>query len=228
MGASKINGCSVISIISLLLLAVNASAETTFFDKPDDAFIMHDFATGGVVIVGRTGGTTSVGACTHQWNCTNWGKCLPSGKQTRNCVNAGTCADTYKPPEMEKDCTYTALPEIGEEHEEPGNETGEQNEAGEMGEKEIADENIIFLHSLITTLAIGITGSIIFYSSKGYFGKPMKRMTATGSTKSNGKRLGKKSVSPSISTTRRKREVPARGGPMNVRQKAEKTRYSHS
>jgi len=89
-----------------------------------------------------------------------------------------------------------------------------------MGEKEIADENIIFLYSLITTLAIGITGSIIFYSSKGYFGKPIKRMTATGIIK--GKRQRKKSASPGLPQTRRNREVPAMGGPMDVRQKAGK------
>ncbi len=220
MGTSKINGYSVISIIALLSLAVNASAETTFFDNPDDAFIMDDFATGEVVIVGRTGGTRSVGACAYQWNCTDWGGCLPSGKQTRNCVNVGTCPDTYEPPEMEQDCTYTASREVGEEPEEPGNETRKQNETGKMGEKEIADENIIFLYSLITTLAIGITGSIIFYSSKGYFGKPIKRMTATGIIK--GKRQRKKSASPGLPQTRRNREVPAMGGPMDVRQKAGK------
>jgi hypothetical protein len=220
MGASKIGGFNAILIISILLLAVNASAETTFFDNPDDAFIMDDFATGGVVIVGRTGGTTSVGACTYQWNCTDWSVCLPSGKQRRNCVNVGTCPDTYEPPGMEQDCTYTASPEVGEEHEEPGNETGELNETGEMGEKEIADENIIFLYSLITTLAIGMTGSIIFYSRKGYFGKPVKRTAAKG--KDRRLKKEKKSASPGLPPARRNREVPAIGGPMDVRQKAEK------
>jgi hypothetical protein len=222
METSKINGFSAISIISLFLLAVNASAETTFFDNPDDAFIMYDFATGGVVIIGRTGETTGGGGCTYEWNCTDWSKCLPSGKQTRNCVNVGTCPDMYEPPEMEQDCTYTASPEIGEEYEEPENETGK------IGEREIADENIIFLYSLTTILVIVIISSIIFYSRKGCFGKPIKRMTATGIIKSKGKRQGKKSASSSLPPTRRNRKVPAGGGPMDVRQKAKKNRYSHS
>ncbi len=223
MGTSEINGYSIILIISLMLLAVNVSAETTFFGNPDDAFIMDDFATtGGVVIVERTGGATSRGACTYQWDCTDWGKCLPSGKQTRNCINVGTCHDTYEPPEMEQDCTYTAFPEVGEEHEEPGNETKEQNETGKMGENGIVDENMVFFYSLITTLAIGILGSIIFYSRKGYFGKPIKRTTATGIIKSKDKRHGKKIAGPRHPPTRRNREVPAMGGPMDVRQKAGK------
>ncbi len=223
MGTSKIIEYSAISIISLLLLTVNASAETTFFDNPDDAFIMGDFATGGVVITGRTGGTRSTEICIIQWNCMDWSECLPSGKQTRNCINVGTCPDTYEPPEMEQDCTYTAFPEVGEEDKEPGNETWGKNETGKMDENEIEDENIIiFLYSLNATLVIGIVGSFLFYSKKGYFGNPIKRITATGIIKRKGKLQGEKIVSSGLPPTSRNREVPAMEGPTDVMQKAEK------
>ena len=55
MGISKINGFKDILIILFLLLVVNVSAETTFFDQ-DDAFIMGDSATEGTTAEGRSTG----------------------------------------------------------------------------------------------------------------------------------------------------------------------------
>jgi hypothetical protein len=172
MGLSEINGFNAILIISLLSLVANVSAETTFFDNPDDAFIMGDPTAGGVI-----GGTTGEGGCTYEWNCTNWSECLPSGKQTRNCTNIGTCSDTYESPEIEQNCTYTASPKVEKEDKEPGNETEKQNETEKTSEKEIVDENRVFLYSIIV-LIIGfiiLIGFIIFYLKKGYFKKLIKR-----------------------------------------------------
>ena len=56
MGLSKINVINAILIILFLLLVVNVSAETTFFDQ-DDSFIMGDSATeGSTAEGGSTGG----------------------------------------------------------------------------------------------------------------------------------------------------------------------------
>lgn len=94
--------------ISLLLISL-ISAETTFFDNPDDFFIMSSSSTGGIIITEEQ--QASGGGCSYKWNCTNWGECLPSGKQIRICTNIGTCSDAYKTPPTEQNCTYTP-PEI--------------------------------------------------------------------------------------------------------------------
>lgn len=96
----------IILIIISLLLVPFVSAETTFFDQ-DDAFIMGNSPTGGI--------TRGSGGCTYKWNCTDWGECLSSGKQTRNCTNIGTCPNTYKTQEIEQNCIYTSSPKIGKE-----------------------------------------------------------------------------------------------------------------
>jgi len=162
MGTSKTNSLSVVLI--LLLLAVNVSAETTFFDNPDDAFIMGGSTTGEVI-----GGTTG-GGCTYEWNCTNWSECLPSGTRTRNCTNIGTCSGTYQPPETEQNCTYATSPEAEKLDNVTENETEKQNETGKIGENEDADSNLIFLY-LIIVLTMGL---IIFYLKKNRSKPPTK------------------------------------------------------
>lgn len=98
-----------ILFISFLFLIPFACAETTFFDQ-DDAFVMSSSATSGV-IGETTSGTTGGAGCTYKWHCTNWSECFPSGKQTRTCINLGTCPDTYKKPETKKNCSYVSPPQ---------------------------------------------------------------------------------------------------------------------
>ena len=72
----------------IILLIPLIYAETTFFDQ-DDAFILGNSATSGAIEekpIIPTGGS----GCKYVWNCTDWGECLVSGKQTRTCVNIGT------------------------------------------------------------------------------------------------------------------------------------------
>jgi len=166
METSEINLLDSILITLFLLaaLAANAYAETTFFDNQDDAFIMGGSATGGV-IVGTTGETTGGGGCTYKWNCTNWSECLPSGKQTRNCTNIGTCPSAYKSPEIEQNCTYAASPKVEKEDKEPENETEK------ISEKEIVDKYRVFVYFIIAL----IISFIIFYLKKDYFKKLIKR-----------------------------------------------------
>lgn len=159
----KSNGFIAIVIILPLLLAVNVSAETTFFDQ-DGAFIMGSSPTGGVIGVtsGGTDGTTGGGDCTYKWNCTNWSECFPFGKQTRNCTNIGTCSRTYKSPGIEQNCTYTDSPKVEKEDKEIENETDKQNEAEKISEKEIVDKDRAFLYFIIVL----IIGFIICYLKK--------------------------------------------------------------
>lgn len=41
--------------------------------------------------------------CEYQWDCNDWSNCL-NRKQTRNCVNLGSCHGDYDKPLEEKDC----------------------------------------------------------------------------------------------------------------------------
>ncbi len=149
-------------LILFLLLIPLVYAETTFFDNPDDVFIMGNPATGGV-IEGTTGVTTG-GGCSYKWNCTNWSECSSYGKQIRNCTNVGTCSSTYKFPAIEQNCTYPA-PEIEEKDKALENETKKINEKG------IISKDRILLYFIIILIIL----SIIFYLKKDYLKKLLKK-----------------------------------------------------
>lgn len=161
-----------IIFITISLLSISlVQADTTFFDNPDDAFIMGGSPT-GEVIAGTTGG----GGCRYEWNCTNWSECLPSGKQTRNCINIGTCSDTYKTPKIEQNCTYTA-PKVEEDKKlEKENITKEeeekQQETEKISGKEIVNKNKVLIY-FITFLIIGF---VILYQKKDYLKKLIKKI----------------------------------------------------
>ncbi|MBS3054472.1 MAG: hypothetical protein J4431_02975 [Candidatus Aenigmarchaeota archaeon] len=133
------------ALFLLAVLPTGAYAETTFFDNAGDAFIMGS-SPAGEVIGGITDGTAGGGGCLYEWNCTGWSECLSSGKQTRNCINIGSCPDIYKSPEINQSCTYTP-PEIVEKEDKwPKNKT--ENANG----KEIMDNNHIFLYFMAATI----------------------------------------------------------------------------
>jgi hypothetical protein len=142
-----------IFFLLVILLTHLAHADTTFFDNPDDAFIMGNAITipptsGGIEeIIGRT---TGEGGCLYKWNCTNWGECLPSRKQIRECVNIGNCPNTYKTPEIEKNCTYIAL-------------KNENRTTGEIGGEKFENKSLYFVIILILVFFIF---SIIHYLTK--------------------------------------------------------------
>lgn len=153
----------IILFIFLFLLIPLISAETTFFDQ-DNAFIMSNSTIGGVtggttVVTGETGG----GGCIYKWNCTNWSECFVSGKQTRNCINIGTCSNTYKAPEIKQNCTYT-VPEIGKE-----------KETGKIIWKEIVNNNKILIYLIIIFIISLIILFVIFYMQKDFLRKRFKK-----------------------------------------------------
>jgi hypothetical protein len=88
----------MIAIVLSLLLSQLVRADTTFFDNPDDAFIMGNFST---TDRGITGGTTGEGGCvynqSYDWKCSVWGECV-NGKQTRNCKKTNNCENSYGKP----------------------------------------------------------------------------------------------------------------------------------
>jgi len=50
------------------------------------------------------------GNCYYNWTCSEWApaKCPASGKQTRQCVNKGTCSGTSGKPSESQSCEYTS------------------------------------------------------------------------------------------------------------------------
>lgn len=166
-------GISTMILILFFLLIPFAYADTTFFDQ-DDAFIMGSSTTGEVA-GGTTEGTGTGGGCIHKWNCTQWSECLSSGKQTRNCINIGTCSNTYNYPEIEQNCMYTAplkadenenvvekenIIEKDENKEEKGAEISE-DEPEQTQENPLTKSNYIFY--IITLIAVLILRWIYYH-----------------------------------------------------------------
>lgn len=129
-----------------IILSTLVFAESTFFEDPNNAFIMGNSPTTRTTESEATENeitdneitdseiTSRVG-CDYKWNCTDWSTCLSSGNQTRNCTNSGTCSDTYNTPEREQNCVYTA----------PAENEKEDKEIAYEGENEkyIDENNII-------------------------------------------------------------------------------------
>ncbi len=61
-----------------------------------------------------TTGAESTGACYYSWVCSEWSPCV-DGKETRSCTNKGTCPDTWKTPETERECQIKFTKEETEE-----------------------------------------------------------------------------------------------------------------
>jgi len=116
MRLSKINlvNSILIALFLLAVLAMNVSAETTFYDNPDEFVISPPISasasaqqTGGHGI--RTANTTAPPAainCTQDWICGEWSSCSPaqdgSGIQTRACADSNDCDNRYKKGNVSK------------------------------------------------------------------------------------------------------------------------------
>ncbi|MBI4163852.1 MAG: PGF-pre-PGF domain-containing protein [Candidatus Aenigmarchaeota archaeon] len=49
-------------------------------------------------------------ACTYKWECGDWSICSNQGKQTRTCLNKGTCTGVEGKPEETQSCAIVVLP----------------------------------------------------------------------------------------------------------------------
>ncbi|MBW2993299.1 hypothetical protein KY317_01865 [Candidatus Woesearchaeota archaeon] len=144
----------IVLITIFLLLIPIICADTTFFDNPDNMFIYSNPALSAPQP--PSGGS----GCSYKWNCTDWSECLSSGKQTRTCINIGTCSDRYKILEM-NNCTYAALEneEDRELEKEDVSEEKKQEKTEKLSGKEIKGENKMIIYSVTGLIIL----SIIFY-----------------------------------------------------------------
>ena len=80
----------------------------------------------------RPGGAARRSICGEEWNCTEWGPCLPDNKQYRTCWDLNRCEEQYaqriityveksQKPEEVRDCEYTGTCDDGIQN---GNEEG--------------------------------------------------------------------------------------------------------
>lgn len=134
-----------------MLLTNFVIAETTFFDNPDDAFIMGDYATGEV-----GGTTTGGGGCLTNWACSDWSFCN-NGMQIRNCTKekAYCYADLKTKPVENQSCS------IGNQENKNNTGSGEGINNSPTGNENLSSYNVktIILGILITVVA----GFIILY-----------------------------------------------------------------
>ncbi len=141
-------------ILLIFLLIPSAFADTSFFYQ-DDAFIMGNFASEPPSEPEPESGTTRItneGGCTYVWNCTNWSECLPSGEQTRNCTNIGTCSGTYNMPEIKQNCAYT-VPEFDESDNESEKEGEElKEETYNLSAKKLEGKEIIITNGSLINI----------------------------------------------------------------------------
>jgi hypothetical protein len=158
----KMKFIMVFSMIFLFFLLPVIKADTTFFDNPNDFFIISGTAATGGATPGITGRATGGTGCKYEWNCTDWGECLSSGTQIRNCINTGTCPDVYNVPVTWQNCSYTNQANEGD------------NETKKINWIEIADKNKIFISSIITIILIVLFA--IFYLRKKILKKPAKKV----------------------------------------------------
>lgn len=142
-----------IILVLIIFFSHLVSAETTFFDQ-DNFFIMGESATGGV-IEGKNGETTYEGGCRYEWDCTDWSKCLSSGKQTRICTNTGTCSNTYKTPEIEQNCTYIIAKVNGSDKEDSEKKSSDEDEINDFSEKIPTNWNYLWLFTIILLFCLG-------------------------------------------------------------------------
>jgi hypothetical protein len=161
----------IIVFLGVLFFFSFVVADTTFFDQ-DNFFIMGVTTTTEDI----TGEMIGVGGCRYEWECTNWGICLSDGKQIRECNNLGTCSDTYRAPEIKRNCIYIDSSENIEE-DETKNESeiesgGTTKITGKVIGENISSENKIFIYFIIALIII----SIIFYLKRNYFKKLINKI----------------------------------------------------
>ena len=135
MQLSKINLINSILVALFLsaVLATNVSAETTFYDNPDE-FVIYPPLSESVQQTGGHGGSTTSTTipsaainCTQDWVCGEWSSCSAasggSGIQTRACADSNDCDYHHKKgnvskviaaqkPAESRDCKETALPKV--------------------------------------------------------------------------------------------------------------------
>jgi len=150
-----------ITIFLVLLLSMPLiSSDTTFFNNPNDYFIMSNFQSAAQtadtpIITERASGA---GSCVYKWDCTKWSECTIFGKQNRNCMNIGNCIDTYKTPETEQNCIY-----LQKDIEEYEKQSETEKETKELVQKNIINKERIFIYFIILLVIL----SVIFYIKKG-------------------------------------------------------------
>lgn len=93
-------------VLTLIFLISPIKAALTFFENPDDAFIIGNPTTGESAQESGANGEITEGGCLTNWACIPWSSCI-NGIQTRNCtkIKDHCYADLKKKPIESQNCS---------------------------------------------------------------------------------------------------------------------------
>jgi hypothetical protein len=101
-----LSGNHTFDVQGLWTLVLDYYGEDLFANSANSSNVTVNVVPVAVSSVGGGGG----GNCYYNWTCSEWApaKCPESGKQTRQCVNKGTCRGTSGKPSESQSCEYTS------------------------------------------------------------------------------------------------------------------------
>jgi hypothetical protein len=102
-----LSGNHTFDVRGLWTLVLDYYGEDLFANSTNSSNVMVNVVPVGASSVAGGGGS---GNCYYNWTCSEWApaKCPGSGKQTRQCVNTGTCSGTSGKPLESQSCEYTS------------------------------------------------------------------------------------------------------------------------
>lgn len=111
-------------VVLLVSILAWASAQTTFYENPNDFYIFPTpTSESSSNVVSDVGSVYSSGGCITDWNCTEWGECM-NNTQTRTCSKIAQNCYAGTAPEETQFCNSNATTPQGI------NETAGQNGTG--------------------------------------------------------------------------------------------------
>ena len=102
-----LSGNHTFDVQGLWTLVLDYYGEDLFANSTNSSNVTVNVVPVGASSVAGGGGS---GNCYYNWTCSEWtpAKCPGSGKQTRQCVNTGTCLGTLGKPLESQSCEYTS------------------------------------------------------------------------------------------------------------------------
>lgn len=99
----------VIILVSLIPFITFVSAQTTFYENPNDFYIFSTpSSTDSSSVVSDVGSIYSSGGCITDWDCTDWGECI-NNTQIRTCYKIDENCYAGTAPEETQPCTPNAI-----------------------------------------------------------------------------------------------------------------------
>jgi hypothetical protein len=101
-----LSGNHTFDVLGLWTLVFDYYGEDLFGNSTNSSNVTVNAVPAAVSSGGGSGGSN----CYYNWTCSDWtpANCPESGKQTRQCVNSGTCRGTVGKPLESQNCSYAS------------------------------------------------------------------------------------------------------------------------